>query len=608
MPTLGTGTGVVRLESLPFQEVIRTMPRATRNPVLTMLAIAGAALALVPAGASAQDALGDGSALDANQRRGAGGRNTQGRWGRDARREAELRNAIVTGNAAGGRSFRGDVGYRATDDFRGALGSNDLFEFERDSFYSGLATTNVRGLGALQFGLEQSTANQANGIRGGLIINRAGIGASSSQLQPADTVTISIDPFGHLRGSIRSTTDYLVQSKRFPRVLDNEVGPDGLPVFLTATSLQGIKPLNAANTLLSLTPDLDQQLATQRNAAMDANRALAGRALDLTTEQSAAPAGGAMGERIEPEDAQGQGVETGRVQNAPVGQREESIVSTASHEQLLIDLRVRAMPASEIGATPERTEQAPDARRIPDGMDEYQESLDRLRESLETQPDAGAPESLIPGADPRTERPDDENGDAEETDELDRFLEEADRLIGGGQLRLDALIDAEGVDSIYGLHMKRGQELLAEDRWFDAEERFSAALRAEPGDPLAAAGRLTAQLGAGMFRSASINLRNLLTAYPEMINAQVPESLFPRDERLEAVRDHLKLRAERDSALARDAALLLAFVGAQTGNRADIQEGFDAIERIDASEQEREGDTAGLSKLETLLRAQWLER
>jgi len=42
------------------------------------------------------------------------------------------RQAIVTGNAPGGLSFRGSVGYTSENDFRGGLPSDPLYTFERE--------------------------------------------------------------------------------------------------------------------------------------------------------------------------------------------------------------------------------------------------------------------------------------------------------------------------------------------------------------------------------------------------------------------------------------------------------------------------------------------
>src|SRR5690606_33235959 len=133
-----------------------------------------AGLACLPAApARAQDALGDGTALDANQQVGAGRIN---RPGPSIENELRFRNAIVTGNAPGGLSFRGDVGYTSPFEFRGELGSDTLFSYRRDSFYSGLAGMGIRGTEALQYQFALTTGSEPPpNLRGSLIASRSGM-------------------------------------------------------------------------------------------------------------------------------------------------------------------------------------------------------------------------------------------------------------------------------------------------------------------------------------------------------------------------------------------------------------------------------------------------
>ena len=115
---------------------------------LAIASLVAAASLPVPL-ASAQNALGDGRALDNNL-------STRGRYNNarpSLRDELAFRNSVVTGNAPNGLSFRGDVGYRAPGEFTGQLGSNDLFSFRRDSLQSGIAGMGIRGTEALQYQL-----------------------------------------------------------------------------------------------------------------------------------------------------------------------------------------------------------------------------------------------------------------------------------------------------------------------------------------------------------------------------------------------------------------------------------------------------------------------
>src|SRR5690606_25525976 len=93
------------------------------------LALAAAALFSAPMPAPAQQQVDtSGRALDANPRVGSGGVNSL-----EGQIDYRLRNAVITGNVAGGRAFRGEVDYRAPGEFGGRLGSDDLFQFRTRS-------------------------------------------------------------------------------------------------------------------------------------------------------------------------------------------------------------------------------------------------------------------------------------------------------------------------------------------------------------------------------------------------------------------------------------------------------------------------------------------
>ena len=82
-----------------------------------------------PASAFGQDALGAGDRLDANLQGGSGGRNQQKQVENYANR-----NLVVTGDVAGGREFRGSVGYTMPGAFSEPAGSDAYFLGTRDSY------------------------------------------------------------------------------------------------------------------------------------------------------------------------------------------------------------------------------------------------------------------------------------------------------------------------------------------------------------------------------------------------------------------------------------------------------------------------------------------
>ena len=60
-------------------------------------------------------------------------------------------------------------------------------------------------------------------------------------------------------------------------------------------------------------------------------------------------------------------------------------------------------------------------------------------------------------------------------------------------------------------------------------------------------------------------------------------SLLPTAERLTFIRDQLRERMRRDTAFARDAGLLLAYLGFHFESPEDVSEGFAVIERVNSS-------------------------
>jgi hypothetical protein len=498
-----------------------------------------------------------GRALDANLRLGSGGLNIPGR---SFTEEVALRNAVVTGNVGGGRAFRGDVGYSAAGDFRGETGSDDLFTFQRDSAYSGLATQGIRGITPLQFQMTESTAGQTLGVLGELIIQRPSAAYTASTASGTDAESaLTVDPYGNLRGSLRSTSEFLLRNARFPRLLGGlgraEEGADQL--YMTANPLIGVKAVTLGNPIFSIQERPDLMLPGGKRAKQGDRPGL-----------SPAPVNPAFDAR------------------SPFDLLRERIQTRASQP---IDGNF-----GDPGEAPPVEPVKPD----PSIMEKYDRLIEDLRAEFRKKysarppasPDKrpGSPADLIPGTTPREEPKDEDEKspverleEAHTTDPTD-LIERARALLDSGEHRMQSFLEEQGADDLYTWHMDKGQEALITDRWFEAEERFTAALRAKPGDPMAAAARVHAQIGGSLFRSAGMNLRNLLRAYPDMLAAKYDERLLPRTQRLDGVRSTLRDRLIADSPFSRDAAFILAYLGFQTGNERDVFDAFAALDRFHA--------------------------
>lgn len=208
-----------------------------KKPNLRCLVVL-AALAAPVSPAVAQDALGDGRALDANPQKGSGGRNPAGR---DLAREVQFRNAIVTGNAPGGLSFREDVGYTSAEGFRDALGSDDLFAFRRDSLYSGLAGMGIRGTDALQYQFGLTTgARLPEGLRGSLQVERGFSRPAAGEPATIFTHREEGDERGYLLWSLRAPSSIVATRGMQPAVISTGYRNEEEDYALTASPLRGL--------------------------------------------------------------------------------------------------------------------------------------------------------------------------------------------------------------------------------------------------------------------------------------------------------------------------------------------------------------------------------
>ena len=573
--------------------------------------------------ALAQNALGSGNALDANTRVGDGGRNF---GGRDIRQELAFRNAIVTGNAGAGLSFRGDIGYRAADDFRGITGSDRLYDFRRDSDYSGLATLNIRGISSMQDQFNFATGGQTrSNVVGDLIVQRSSAGFSGRDLGNEAFEAKRIDPLARLgAGSLRSTSNGFLRDAGRPSVLAYQDKPGAENVeganLMIASPLQGVRTIPERNAAFGFTPAPITGLQSPEQVAAIENKKL----LEMEADRPAS----SLPVFVSPFD-------TFRNQLASrVEGRVESKAIDTSAKSFNKPVELPAEERAKLGLPGANTEPNPGgADETVEAKKDFSENLfdsrmQRLRDVLSGKVDetaaavpAGRP--LVPGLDsPPTETPGDRvpgvepnaqrpkaidpatmvtGSQAEKDERIRKAIEDAKGLLDSPQ-QISTLTPSTTSDQLFLGHMKKGERFLAEGRWFDAEERYALALSLRAGDPLAAAGRVHAQIAAGMYLSAALNLRNPLRAYPELMAAKYSPELLPRGERLETVRAQLRARSTRDTLVARDAGFLLTYMGWQTGNTQDVAEGLAIVDRVN--------EKMGIEPdpLDATLRGVWLSR
>lgn len=519
--------------------------------------------------------------------------------------EVRMRNALITGNVGGLRSFHGNVGYTAPDDFRGSLGSDATYSFRRDSASAGQFTRPVRGGDGLRYqfytstGLAQRPMDEVGRLGAtGAAAAKASPGEASSQASGSRGETLT-----QRLGAMRSTATFDATRDLTPAVVGYaQVGRGYQPI--TASSLLGLRtsdraPLTtryAAREEEKERPGLTRSLAEPLSSPV--NQSETENQIRAIQEPVTRTLYEDLRDRMKEQEKR-QKEEGGRVPDgkAPDGRPADQ----KSPDQKSPNQKP---PDGQGPGTPDRPAQSPDSAR-PAGADlpageqsDTDARLQALRDKLLPRDKRVIGRSMLkPEKDPGSARP----GDA-----TDIFDEKTIDLIrrSGGETR--AFIDAPSGAQLdaYSQHMKAGQELMGKNKFFDAEERFARALQERTGDVTAMAARIHAQMGAGLYLSAALNIRQLFVQAPEVIALRYTGDTIPPPQRLASIAADLRANITR----ARDAqtspsvgdSLLLAYVGWQLGDAATVGEGL--------TQAQKSAEASGKPEpLVALLRKTWLE-
>jgi len=461
-----------------------------------------------------------------------------------------FREAIVTGNAPGGLSFRGDLPYSGAGDFRGDLGANDLFAFRRDSLGSGLGGLGIRGSDALQAQYSLSIGARApSGLIGVGAIDRFGGGAPISGAAPIRRVDPTAPPAGEAPGFTRPFgADPLDPSA--PYRAAQGAGPDisggftggGLGGVLRSTSMYSTSIGDRASILAAF----DTESGIRVGLTASPNDGL--RYVPLAETMG----GAQTGSRAAPSGASSGAIDTRAPGSGPV--RTEAPTTL---DELGVRLRNAPMLPGETDRWPELTREI--QRRL---------LTDRLDEGGETA-----------GFDPEITR------------RLRDLIGPLETFTSGDIARMErgALLEQPA----FMQELAMGEALLREGRYFDAEERLTRALVDRPGDASAQLARVNAQIGAGLLTSASVNLRLLIAQNPEVLAVTLDPSLMPGEQRVDQI-----INAMRSSGSVGRNALLQAYLGRQLGLDSMRDEGIEMLDRSPS-----EADRA----LAELLRSVWLD-
>lgn len=523
------------------QAMTKIRPHTASGTKTAAALLASAAIfAAWPSVAKAQHALGDGRGLESRLEITAERDRTapQRRW----QQEMSFRNAVVTGNAPGGMSFRGDVGYFAPGDFRADLGSTDLFAFRRDSLYSGLSGYGLRGTDALQYQFALTTGGRApSDLIGFGAVSRDGAGMTGAAVGAPAPIGRPIGDTGVRRA------DPVDAALDDPLQRGDLMTPSGVSVR-DAALLGTLRSTSAFTSVRGFSPTLVGIIEPDEE-----------RRFGLTASTL-------------------QGLQYIELRDRRRDRRAETLVQPVDRPQTVSDRLRDQLRQSPIAPDPRTDRPGVDPRPGEHDTDpelpDWQRHIQQLEQELR---------------DLREQEPDDPAAVAADTMRWLRAID-ADQPIR-------ELVDRDATDP-YSTQIRRGSELISRGSYFDAEERFTRALSARPDDPTASLGRIHAQLGAGMYRSASLNLRSVLSDRPELALMRFDAALLPDPARMEEVRATLRRNlTSTDPDLRRESGLLLAYLGRQTGSRTDVRDGLSAFGA---------GVTRGDQVMGDLLRGLWL--
>lgn len=486
-------------------------------------------------------AMGSGNALDRNNQVGSGGSNNAA-----TPVDYNARNLVVTNSVPGGRGFRGSVGYTADTDFRASTGSDALYRYRADSAMSNPAFISstlakdrfqvAQGLGVYEFRRASTPLSLTDQLNAGrLPDSRVRLDRANAQMA-----------FGRMNWDLGED-----------RVIAKGEAANGDAIRYIVSPLRGLQAESLADPIVRSGLGVYEQA----RARADVRSGL------TTAEEYLKSMGSNFGgaTRIDAQIAGRQLGDSLRVQNARMMPK--------TYFDLVEDLEKRA--AEKTGAKGGGLE------AVREQIGEFGTKPTTGDGALPGRPGSETPATTKPTTDPRTSKdlkvPEGTEGDREKelVEERGKLLpvpEMAEILRHGRKFSQLGTDEKRRVDEL----VRQGEDALRAGEYFQAERRFQQAQTIASDNPLVEVGVAHAQLGAGLYLSAGLTLRNLFTANPELIDATYDAKLLPTGERLG---DAVRLMRERINR-GDDApgyGLVLAYIGHQTGDRALVEEGLAAI-------------------------------
>ena len=527
---------------------MKTQPIMTHiKPMIAFGLIA--CLVAVPSSLAQNRVGSDGRALDANHQVGSAGVNPA-----DGRLDFSQRNDIVTGNVGGGRGFQDNVGYGAVGEFRDVLGSDTLFNFRAESLSSSPSYFNAASVGGV-------------GPQGNVSVYRSYTNRVAQPQAPGLLVAPNGGGFTLLPNNGINTIHS--GSVSTYRAVGNLTPGLALQAFSSSPAL-GL----SGNAVTS--EALSRKLY---EAAEEANE------LDTTNNSNMVQPSIYGTDLFDPygkpkKDEEGQSMlRPGQLPPTMIiGQQLQNITNPNAdaskayggtrNNQMLDNLFNRVNdsdPTKDQGNTYLKLLRDIQNDRINDSAtDSWDSTLDAPTSQQLTEAERAYDEIMkeMYGDDyatrneqTRTADSDDESGEDVQgvVDQLNYSLPRIETLASNKQNRIARLT-------------REAETALADGKYLSAESRYRQIMLDVKNDPMPQVGLVHAQLGAGMFRSAGMNLRSVFSQHPELIAARYDAKLLPPESRLQWIQQEIQSAISQNEG-GKDAPLLLAYLGYQADSR-----------------------------------------
>ncbi len=585
--------------------------------------------------ALAQQQVGSsGRAHDANPQVGSGGRNNPVE---SQALDFRQRNDLITGNVTGGGAFQGNINYSAPGEFQGNLGSDDLFRFRAQSFQSAPTSLSATAPSVSLGGVPSVYRGFSTPTAGAGVLNAqayqttrvapSGGNTTYAQIVGANPYTYTSAAQGFqdraaqlgyttLEGQTFAVTASPLLGLRQDQIsLPGDVLRTDLGVPAMAPALREQRLDQMEQPAPTLTPEEQAQEAARDPRLQTRLEAEPFRPL-LTEDYRRQVLG--LGAEGQPG---GDGMMSPFGQQDPMAQRDGGVNEQGQiTPTLLVGRQLQGMlgGTGRGGEADAATEQR--INRVGEGLmnraaqqqqtGQRQSAYSQVLEAMQRQPDARPADPTPPAPrDPGVGSPlEPVQNEAIVQAEIDR-MRALDRVYGhrAGQVgqedadRRDPLRAAQqseamqqllnqlnydvaplpslaGEDQGQGAQMLReAEQALASGQYFDAENLYRQVMNMYPQDPMPRVGLVHAQLGAGMIRSAAVNLRQLFESHPEVIAARYEANLLPQEERLQWLRGELQRAIETGEGGA-EPGLLLAYLGYQVRSSQLIRYGLATAE------------------------------